>query len=145
MNSAKKKLKLGLWVSLFCLALPFYSIAQEQTTIRVKKNEHTPMELSLSWSIYNNDVLNRGLISEDLKIVCENKSIDITQFKLYVYENKNLIELLTIQGNTLSKEAIEILKRVRTNDPIAISVISAKGNSNKPIAYRFPTFFFFVK
>ena len=145
MNSAKKKLKLGLWASIFCLALPFYSIAQEQTTIRVKQNEHAPMELSLSWSIYNNEILYKDLIKDDLKIVCENKNIDITHFKLYVYKNKNLIELLTIRGNTLSKEAIEILKRVKTNDPIAISVISAKGSTNKPIAYRFPTFFFFVR
>lgn len=145
MNLVKKKLKHGLWVSIFLLALPFCSLAQNQTTIEVKKDEKAPTELSLSWSVYNNETLNRELISSDLKLVCENKNIAVTHFKLYVYKDKNLIELLTIRGNQLTPEAIEILKTVKTKDAIAITVISAKGSSNKPIAYRFPTFFFYVK
>ena len=142
-NSLLKKLKLGLWVSLFCLALP-YSTSAQSTTIKVQKEyESIQSKLSLSYIVYSNGVLNRELIKPGLKIVTEGDKVQITKFKLFIYKDKNLVELLKIDGNILTPEAINKLKTTYTNDPISITVQHAIDKYGK--TFYFPTFFFFVK
>ena len=146
MNLVKKKLKLGLWVSLFSLTLPFYSIAQTNgTTISVKKEKDvSPNALSLSWSIYSNETISRDLINNELKIVCENRKIEITRFHLYIYKSSGAVVMFKIIGNQLTDEAVELLRRIRTNEAYAITVITAKNEIGKEQLSKFPTFLFFV-
>ena len=140
----KKKWKLGFWVSLLGLiALPFSAVAQNNsTTISAKRLDKKPQELSLSWSVYSNEYIPRDMISKELKLVCEDQNIEITQFQIHIYKSKKPVELIKINGNQLDNYAVTRLKSIHTNEAIAITVLNTKNPDGKFI--KFPTFFFFV-